>query len=513
MSKKTAFASALIFVLVLLLSVACVPIFDQEDFKEQDWAATSTDGKVRVLIGFEGLPDPALVRALGGEIYVEFSIVRVIAAELPVKAAEALSKNPKIAYVELDGEVHALGQTVPWGIDRVFGNESYSFSTWNTSTGSGITVAILDTGIDSSHEDLGVIVAGGANTVGGTSWNDGHGHGTHVAGTVAALDNPFGVVGIAPGVSLYAVKVLDDSGSGSVSSIVAGIEWAVKNDINIINMSLGSSQDSQTLHDACDAAYGAGLLIISSAGNSGNPAGRGDNVGYPAEYSSVVAVAASDSNDRRASFSSTGPAVELIAPGVSVLSTTPNNTYSTYSGTSMASPHVAGVAALVWAVNPELTNAEVRQILIDTAENLGLSANHQGYGLVRADLAVDATGGSTEPEPDPDPEPEPEPEPGDVIIQVSGIVYATRANNRHLDVSLTVLEEDSTKPVSNASVSVELYRNNALYANRTGTTGTNGTVTFSFNNAPSGTYSTVVKSVTKDGYLWYGGTPDNTFTK
>jgi subtilisin family serine protease len=296
-----------------------------------------------------------------------------------------------------------------------------------------------------------------------------------------------------------------------VSSIVAGIEWAVKNDINIINMSLGSSQDSQTLHDACDAAYGAGLLIISSAGNSGNPAGRGDNVGYPAKYSSVVAVAASDSNDRRASFSSTGPAVELIAPGVSVLSTTPNNTYSTYSGTSMASPHVAGVAALVWAVNPELTNAEVRQILIDTAENLGLSANHQGYGLVRADLAVAATGGSTEP--DPDPEPEPEPEPGDVIMQVSGIVYATRANNRHLDVSLTVLEKDSTTPVSNVSVSVEFYRNNALYANRTGTTGSDGKVTFSFNNAPSGTYSTEVKSVTKDGYLWDGETPDNTFTK
>ncbi len=374
---------------ILLAFTACAPYVAVIE-EQQDWAAASIDGKVRVLIGFESLPDPAIVKALGGEIYVEFSIVPAIGAELPVQAIDVLGKNPKIAYVELDGEVHALGQTVPWGIDRVFGDEKYSFPTWETTKGSGIAVAILDTGIDENHEDLPEL-AGGVNTIDDTHWgSDGNGHGTHVAGTVAALDNEVGVVGVGPEIRLYAVKVLNDSGSGTVSSIVTGIEWAVKEGIPIINMSLGSSQDYQTLRDACDAAYSDGRLLIAAAGNSGNPAGRGDNVIYPAEYDSVIAVAASASNDRRASFSSTGPAVELIAPGVSVLSTIPDNKYGTKSGTSMASPHAAGVAALAWAVNPSLTNVEIREVLQQTAEDLGLSANHQGYGLVRADLAVAA---------------------------------------------------------------------------------------------------------------------------
>lgn len=267
----------------------------------------------------------------------------------------------------------AHSQTVPWGIDRVFGGEQNRLLTWEISEkGLGIKVAILDTGIDEKHEDL--TVAGGTTAVDDTQWgSDGSGHGTHVAGTVAALDNNLGVVGVAPNVALYAVKVLSDGGSGSVSSVVGGIKWAVGQGIPVLNMSLGSGTSSQTLKDACDAAFDAGHLLVAAAGNSGNPAGRGDNVGYPAAYESVIAVAASDDNDRRASFSSTGPAVELIAPGVSVLSTLPGDSYDTYNGTSMASPHVAGAAALAWAVNLDLTNAGIREILQDTAEDLGLS--------------------------------------------------------------------------------------------------------------------------------------------
>jgi subtilisin len=152
------------------------------------------------------------------------------------------------------------------------------------------------------------------------NYEDDHGHGTHVAGSVAALDNSSGVVGVAPQVALYAVKVLAADGSGSVSAIAAGIDWAVQNGIPIINMSLGSSTSSQTLKNACDNAYAAGHLVVSSAGNEG----EGTNtVGYPAQYESVIAVAASNINDQRASFSSTGPAVELIAPGEDILSTIP----------------------------------------------------------------------------------------------------------------------------------------------------------------------------------------------
>ncbi len=279
----------------------------------------------------------------------------------------------------------------------MFGDESYSFDTWEITRGSGIAVAILDTGIDENHEDLPRPL-GGKNTIDDTHWgSDGSGHGTHVAGTAAALDNNPGVVGVGPEINLYAVKVLNDSGNGTVSSVVAGIEWAVDQNIPVLNMSLGTGSHFQTLQDASDNAYSAGHLLVSSAGNSGNPGGGGDNVTYPARYSSVIAVAASNQNDGRASFSSTGPDVELIAPGVSVLSTLPDNSYGSYNGTSMASPHVAGAAALAWAVNSELSNVQIRGILQDTAEDLGLSANHRGYGLVRADLAVAAVSDPSEP--------------------------------------------------------------------------------------------------------------------
>ena len=354
--------------------------------------------KVEVLIGFHGLPNRGVVEAFGGEVYAEYTLVDVIAARMPRQAAEALSKSPTVKYVEPDGTVYAIGQTVPWGIDRVFGDESYSFTTWNSSKGSGVGVAVLDTGIDLNHEDL--TVAGGRRFYiqgfrlrSDNNYNDGHGHGTHVAGTIGALDNDKGVVGVAPAVDLYAVKVLTDSGSGSVSAIIAGIEWVVnQGDIPIINMSLGSSTYSQAFKDACDAADKAGVLVVASAGNNGNSDGTGDTVGYPAKYDSVVAVAASDGNDGRAYFSSTGPAVELIAPGVSIPSTWLNNGYRSASGTSMASPHVAGVAALVWGADSDLTNTDIRTILTNTAQNLGLPPEHQGAGLVRADLAVAEVG-------------------------------------------------------------------------------------------------------------------------
>ncbi len=380
MRTKTLFVAGLVLALVFSLAGPAT-------------SSAAPPERVDVLIGFTQQPGPAeegVVRGAGGVIRQTFHLVPAVAANVPETAIPGLLQDPRVRYVEPDGPVYAIDQTVPWGIDRVFGDESYSFDTWDITRGYGIAVAILDTGIDESHEDLPQL-SDGINTIDNTHWGaDGHGHGTHVAGTVAALDNQVGVVGVGPELGLYAVKVLDDGGSGTVSSVVAGIEWAVEEDIPVLNMSLSTDTHYQTLQDACNAAYVAGHLLVAAAGNSGNPPGRGDNVGYPAAYGSVIAVAASRENDTRASFSSTGSAVELIAPGFSVLSTLPGNSYGTYSGTSMASPHVAGAAALAWAVNPGLTNVEIRGILQITAEDLGLPSNHQGHGLVRADLAVRA---------------------------------------------------------------------------------------------------------------------------
>ncbi|MEM2849629.1 MAG: S8 family serine peptidase, partial [Candidatus Bathyarchaeia archaeon] len=223
--------------------------------------------------------------------------------------------------------------------------------------------------------------------------SDDNGHGTHVAGTVAALFNTIGVVGVAPKAYIYAVKMLDSSGSGTIAWAVQAIQWSVDNGMQILSMSWGASADYQALRDACKAAYDKGLLLVAAAGNSGSSSGTGDNVLYPAKYDSVIAVAATDQNNNRASWSSTGLAVELAAPGVNIYSTYKNNGYATLSGTSMATPHVSGTAALVWAKNPTLTNVEVRKILQNTATDLGASGrdSQYGYGLVNASAAVLAT--------------------------------------------------------------------------------------------------------------------------
>jgi subtilisin len=348
--------------------------------------AAEGQDKLEYLVQFEGQVDRGLLNAFGvedSEVLHTYNLLPVALVELTDKQFNGLSHHPKIKAVEYNAEVKALGQTVPWGIPHVQGTNSHSAGY----TGSGVKVAILDTGIDKTHEDLSANVKGGysvfTDAENSDPYNDGNGHGTHVSGTVAGLNNTLGVIGVAYDADLYAVKVLDNGGSGSYAGIAEGIEWAVNNDMDIINMSLGGSSDSSILEEWCNTAYNSGLLVVAAAGNSGNKGGKNDSVGYPAKYESVIAVAAIDKNNNRASFSSTGPAVELSAPGVDVLSTVPGNQYDSYNGTSMASPHVAGVAALVWAAKPGLSNVQLRQLLRDTAVNLG-SSNQYGYGLVQA---------------------------------------------------------------------------------------------------------------------------------
>ncbi len=350
--------------------------------------------RVDVIIGLREAAtasDLNVIAAVGGEVRYSYSIINAVAARIPEPARETLANERGVAYITDDSRVFALGQTLPWGIDRVFGNDSnHRSDTWTVSAGGqGIKVAILDTGIDGNHEDL--VVAGGQNFdgIGGPDdWHDGHGHGTHVAGTVAALNNTIGVVGVAPQVDLYAVKVLDDWGYGQRSDLIAGIEWALGEGIQIINMSLQNYDDEEDLEEAINNAYAAGVLLVGAAGNHWH-----GPVSVPGKYADVITVTASDVNDGLAWFSNIGPEVELIAPGVDVESTLPGDTYGSFNGTSMASPHIAGAAALVWAIALDLTNVQVRELLQESAEDIGLHVDYQGYGLVRADHAVALTRG------------------------------------------------------------------------------------------------------------------------
>ncbi len=350
----------------------------------------------RVLIGFkDGLGQQAAenrriwVRDLGGEVHHSFGFLPLVSAGLPEHLIAKLKDRPEIAYIENDIMMHAIGQETAWGVERIGAD-----NVWSTNTGKGVSVAILDTGVDYDHPDLAGNIAGGINYAGwwwkdGSTnkayWDDKYGHGSYCAGIVAALDNNIGVVGVAPGASLWVVKVLGDDGNGYISDIIQGLEWCVDSGIDIASMSFGAAEYSESLANACNAAYDAGVLLVAAAGNE-----KGGPVIYPAAYKSVIAVSATNINDVIADFSSTGPEVELAAPGANIKSTYRNSGYAIGSGTSMACPHVAGTAALAWAADPSLTAEQLRIRLQETAEDLGAAGrdNLYGYGLVNAAAAA-----------------------------------------------------------------------------------------------------------------------------
>ena len=251
--------------------------------------------------------------------------------------------------------------------------------------GKGIKIGILDTGIDLDHPDLNV-VDDVSFVPGTTSGDDDHGHGTLVAGIIAALDNYYGAVGIAPEAELYAIKVLNENGGGAMSHIRRGIEWAIDNDMDVLNISFGSVEDwPYSLKQALRKAYASGMVIVAGAGNKGTPDGRGNTITAPARYDTVIAVGAVDMNYQRLSSSATGDELELVAPGHAVYSTLMGGSYGTINKTSAASAHVAGTAALLIAEN-DISNTEVRQTLQATAFELGTAeqANWYGYGMVNA---------------------------------------------------------------------------------------------------------------------------------
>jgi subtilisin len=329
------------------------------------------------------------------------SALRGFAANMSDAAASALGEWGDVAYVEPDAAVETFSQTVPAGITRIAapGHSSFHLAT-------DVDIAVIDTGIEANHPDLNYFT--GVDLT-GEGLFDGNGHGTHVAGTAAAVDNDFGVVGVAPGARLWAVKVLDSAGSGSFSNVIAGLDYVALhgNEIEVANMSLGGSGYSQAMRDAVMGCVSHGVVIVVAAGNSSLDVYGGDEIlgtsddtvpaAFP-ECLTVSAMADTDSqpgaqgsgtpyggDDQCASFSnhsvatgvgnpvtSWGAAIDIAAPGVNVLSTYRGNTYATLSGTSMASPHVAGSVALYIAEHGRAFEAAgvyaIRQALVDSGQ-------------------------------------------------------------------------------------------------------------------------------------------------
>lgn len=269
-------------------------------------------------------------------------------------------------------------QIIPWGIRRVGANK-----VWPKYRGRCVRVAVVDTGV-SLHPDLRL--RGRYNAIQGTPHRDEYGHGTHVAGTISALNNKFGVIGVAPLASLYSVKAFGADGTAFTSDIVEGLEWCIRNRMDVINMSFGMTNESATVKELLQKAARKGIVLVASAGNDGPDTSQLD---FPARLPQVIAVAASTEDNGIANFSNRGPGITVAAPGVGICSTIPNRAYDRMDGTSMAAPHVTGAVALLLSKNRRLSNARIRQLLRGTAEKLsGYTANAQGAGLVRVDRAI-----------------------------------------------------------------------------------------------------------------------------
>jgi subtilisin family serine protease len=336
--------------------------------------------------------------------------VRVTIARDHDRTLAALRADPAVQVVEPDHRVHVTLTPddtywdVQWGPQMV-----RAPAAWNINTGSpDVVVAVLDTGIDRSHGDLTgqlwinsgemadnfldddgngyVDDVNGWSFIGDSAWiDDDHGHGTHVSGTIAARgNNGQGIAGMAWGSRVMVVKVLDENGDGYYSGLAAGLRYAVDNGARVANLSLGGSSPSQMLQDAVNYAHARGLLIVASSGNTNRA------VQYPGACDNVLAVAASTSDDKRATYSCYGPELDLTAPGSSVFSTCVGGNYCYKSGTSMAAPHVAGLAALVYAQRPAFSPDQVAQLLQNTAQDMGEPGwdQYTGWGRIDAYRAL-----------------------------------------------------------------------------------------------------------------------------
>lgn len=268
---------------------------------------------------------------------------------------------------------------------------------WDVTTGSsGIVIAFLDTGVDRTHPEFaGRLLTGFDFVNNDTDPTDDNGHGTHVAGIAAAAgNNETGVAGVAWGIKILPVKVLDSQGGGSTSDVIRGIDYAIEQKVRILNLSLGSPFPSANLQAAVNRALDAGILIVAAAGNCGAGGDGCPSVNsalYPAAFPGVIAVGATTQGDLKASFSTAASYVWVTAPGSSILSTYKDGGYRSISGTSMASPFVAGEAALMLSINPSMTVSELQTAIASSVVDLGASGRDDQFGYGRIDLrkAVD----------------------------------------------------------------------------------------------------------------------------
>jgi thermitase len=473
----------------------------------------------RILVKFESGTSPAeratVHRLQGGKPIRVIPGIAVEVVSVPERAEEAraagYARNPRVVYAEPDYLAYALEDPddaffiKQWGLD----NDGQDYDgrsgtadadidapeAWDITTGSpGITVAILDSGIDQDHADLDGKLVGNANFTPSPTVDDLYGHGTHVAGIAAAeTNNAQGVAGIGYDSSLLNVKVLDDQGWGAYSWIAEGITWAVTQGAQVINMSLGGYNRSRTLQAAVDYAWDQGVLLAAAAGNDGTSRRL-----YPAAYANCMAVAATDDDDQRVDepgwwASNYGDWVDVAAPGLYVYSTFPNHPYAigkelSYdygSGTSMATPFAAGLAGLLFGQDPSRTNTQVRALIQNTADPIPGTGTYWIYGRINAHSAAGGGGG----------------EPATMHVSAIDMWASTSGKNYFVYTTVTIVDENnSLVPDATVDLTTTLPDDSTIHASAV--TGADGVATFKVKSRQTGTYVSEVVDATHAFYTY-----------
>ncbi|QOR66382.1 S8 family peptidase [Cytobacillus suaedae] len=377
--KKNKWAIFFLFMFMIILT-SCQQSEEPNGFSAFEESNNHQTITETYMILFKKEIDKTIITTLGGSIVDQMENLPLVTAIIPSEKIKSLSENPAIQAIEKNKVYNINPEEVI--NQEVEENPPKTFIT--SLTGKGIKIAVLDSGVERNHPDLKI--AGGASFVEGSiDYSDDNGHGTHVTGIIGAQHNSTGINGIAPDATIYAVKVLDAEGFGYLSDIAAGIDWAINNNMDIINLSIGTNEESVTLSSMIKKAYNSGVFVVASAGNDGDLNGETDTIDYPGRYPETIAVGAVDKNAIRANFSATGPLLEVVAPGVAILSTYLNNEYAILSGTSMSTAYATGVLALIMETNPDASASKLRTILQETSKDIGPPGKDSlyGYGIVQ----------------------------------------------------------------------------------------------------------------------------------
>ncbi|RJG21119.1 S8 family peptidase [Paenibacillus thiaminolyticus] len=298
----------------------------------------------------------------------ELPLIRAWSCPVPESVAQLLSRYPNEFTIEDDALIAIQAAShrpvswergIPWGVRQIKAPQA-----WGSTTGHRVHIGVIDTGADYRHPDLRQSLMRGVNFVHrGMPPYDDNGHGTHIAGTIAAANQMYGIIGVAPRALIHPVKSFDENGAAYVSDIINGIEWCVRNGMHIINMSFGMKSRSKSLLQAVTQAYQSGVTVVASSGNDA----KRKSVDYPARYSQTISVGATDRFRRIAPFSNRGQFVDIYAPGEKIVSSWIKGQYHEMSGTSMATSHISGAIALLLAVRPRLKPGEIKALLRRTA--------------------------------------------------------------------------------------------------------------------------------------------------